>query len=66
MKYKVKYEPIEFNKEFAHDGDMYLYQENKLIYIGNTIPSPLKPSLLNRIRCLFSKTKKEQRNEDKH
>ena len=60
MKYKVNYEPIEFNKELAHEGDMYLYQENKLIYIGNTIPLPPKSSLLNRIRCLFSKTKKDE------
>ena len=55
MKYKLvhQYEMREFNKDFAVDGDMYLYDNGKLVYVCNSIPDTTKPSLLKRIKRFF-------------
>ena len=56
MDYEKKYkapELKEFNKDTAHNGDIYLYQDGKLLYMGNTCPEPVRPSLWKRIKRWF-------------
>lgn len=46
----------EFNKDYAKEGDVYLYSAGKLIYAGNSIAEPAKkPSLLQKIKYWFGK-----------
>ena len=44
-----------FNKETALDGDLFLYQDGELLYMGNTIADPPKPTLIERIKNWFRK-----------
>ena len=49
MKYKKHNELREFSKETACDGDLYLYQRGKLMFIGRTMQNPPHLSLFNRL-----------------
>ena len=56
MNYRVESKIREFNKEYAKEGDIYLFSVGKLIYIGNSIEEPAKkPSLLQRIKYWFKR-----------
>ena len=56
MNYRVESKIREFDKEYAKEGDIYLFSVGKLIYIGNSIEEPAKkPSLLQRIKYWFKR-----------
>lgn len=54
MNYIIESKIREFDKEYAKEGDIYLYSLGKLIHIGNSIEEPAKrPSLLQKIKYWF-------------
>ena len=59
MKYKSIDEPLEFNEEFAREGDIYIYQGSRLIYMGSTISELPKPSLFCKIKNWLGKWNKK-------
>ena len=46
---------LKFNKDTACDGDIYVYQDGELLYMGNTMIEPVKPSLMERIKKWFNR-----------
>ena len=53
MSYRYE-DSLEFNKSTAHNGDLFLYQEGKLLYVGNTVSEPPRLPLFKRIKKWFS------------
>jgi hypothetical protein len=55
MAFKYHNRLQEFDKSTAHNGDIYLYEGDKLFYIGNTIIESIKPSLWQKIKYLLKR-----------
>lgn len=53
MEWKIKREVMEFNSITAQEGDLYLYHNNTLIYVGNSIQKTYKKSFWERLKSLF-------------